>query len=493
MALTFKGGIPVKEIEAACDFSRSLPELCDNLLSGNSPLTAKGFLKVCIPTNGLIPTVKEEDFVLRGQIIADAQNDEECPVFSSVSGKVSSVTVCDGEYFVTVMTDTSEEEVLLSTFDKPLKDASADEITARIRESGIMSGKKPLHQKIKELVGTSALVINCALCDPFPSGEMFEAELDPRAVCGGAKILLKALSIPYAVFAVTENNIHILKPLLNAVSGDKLFRISELKAKYPQQNEALLYCSLSGKELDILNMPSAMPAAIFSLSDCIAVYNAFVCGKPYVDTTVSVYGSAIEKPKVVTVPIGTYIKDIAAYCGAQSGCRIAVGGILASFGAEDDQCVSGAVTALAVNAPTQEEAKENGIDCCIRCGRCTSVCPMRIMPIAIAQYALKEDFKKCKELGAHYCIECESCSFICPQGIDICKAVSASKSYLPEDTVEPVKEDLPETKEETVTQEPSISEEETIETAEEKPDGQKENASTNKSKKGKKGGGKKKK
>ncbi len=484
MALTFKGGIPVKEIETACGFDLRLPELCDDMLSGDSPLTAKGLLKVCIGTSGLTPDVKAGDTVMRGQLIADASGDKDCPVYSSVSGSVCGVT----ESTVTVLTDTAEEEVMLSPFEKPLKDADTDEIVARIRECGIMSQGKPLHQRIKDLVGTTAIVINCASCAPFPSGDMFEAELDPRAVCGGAKILLKALSVPYAVFAVTENNIHILKPLLNAVSDDKLFRISELKAKYPQQNEALLYYSLSGKELVVNALPSPMPAGIFSLSDCIAVYNAFVYGKPFIDTTVSVYGSGMKKPKVVTVPIGAYLKDIVAYCGAEAGCDIYSGTLLSASKTDDDACITGEVSSLIVDFPKKKTDAD--IECCIGCGKCTAVCPMRIMPIAIAQSARKESYDKCKALGAQYCIECGSCSFICPQGIDICGAVISAKEATVEECLpeEPLPEEtIPE---EPVSEEP-VSEEPVIE--EESPKEEAKPKSSGKGKKSKKGGGKKKK
>ena len=51
---------------------------------------------------------------------------------------------------------------------------------------------------------------------------------------------------------------------------------------------------------------------------------------------------------------------------------------------------------------------------CIKCGRCVSVCPGRVMPNALADFAEHFDMEKFVEYGGMECCECGCCSFICP-------------------------------------------------------------------------------
>ena len=51
---------------------------------------------------------------------------------------------------------------------------------------------------------------------------------------------------------------------------------------------------------------------------------------------------------------------------------------------------------------------------CIKCGRCTDVCPAFLQPLFISAYSLKNNFDEAEKHRAMDCIECGSCSYICP-------------------------------------------------------------------------------
>ena len=56
----------------------------------------------------------------------------------------------------------------------------------------------------------------------------------------------------------------------------------------------------------------------------------------------------------------------------------------------------------------ENEYKTSKIPACIRCGKCVSVCPMRLMPVYMYAYGTHERYDECDKLGVLDCIECGS-------------------------------------------------------------------------------------
>ena len=51
---------------------------------------------------------------------------------------------------------------------------------------------------------------------------------------------------------------------------------------------------------------------------------------------------------------------------------------------------------------------------CINCGRCVDVCPSRIIPSRLADYAQRHDEEAFVAMNGLECVECGSCSYVCP-------------------------------------------------------------------------------
>ena len=70
---------------------------------------------------------------------------------------------------------------------------------------------------------------------------------------------------------------------------------------------------------------------------------------------------------------------------------------------------------------------------CINCGRCASVCPMRLMPMYIDFYATVGDYDNAVKIGgALNCFECGTCAYVCPAKRPIVQSVRLTKSKMKE-------------------------------------------------------------
>ena len=67
---------------------------------------------------------------------------------------------------------------------------------------------------------------------------------------------------------------------------------------------------------------------------------------------------------------------------------------------------------------------------CIRCGRCVAHCPMHLMPIYLAMFAMHRDVELCEKYGVMSCVECGTCSYGCPGNVPIVQQIRVAKGEL---------------------------------------------------------------
>ena len=69
---------------------------------------------------------------------------------------------------------------------------------------------------------------------------------------------------------------------------------------------------------------------------------------------------------------------------------------------------------------------------CLRCGKCISVCPMRLQPLYMYRYVKTEDLKKLDKLNLMDCMECGSCAYTCPGKLPLVEKFRIGKKMLKE-------------------------------------------------------------
>ena len=76
------------------------------------------------------------------------------------------------------------------------------------------------------------------------------------------------------------------------------------------------------------------------------------------------------------------------------------------------QKMNNGLTLLADDPVVTAEAQMTS---CLRCGRCTTVCPLGLMPQLMSDAILAKDYDRYeKKLYGLECMQCGSCSYICP-------------------------------------------------------------------------------
>ena len=78
----------------------------------------------------------------------------------------------------------------------------------------------------------------------------------------------------------------------------------------------------------------------------------------------------------------------------------------------------------------KDEVAENEPTACIRCGRCVSVCPQKLMPAKLSVLADHNQFDEFEKLYGAECVECGSCSFICPAKRNLAQSMKTGRKQV---------------------------------------------------------------
>ncbi len=434
MIYTFKGGIHVEEYKNTEDCRiEILPQPKVVAIPMSQHIGAP-----------CIPLVKVGDTVTVGQKIGEGEKGLTCPVHASVSGVVKAIeqrsTATGGKTECVVIENDMQDTPCpdLHPFPKPLNEATTEEIISVVREAGIsgMGGAAfPTHAKISSAVGkVDKIIINCAECEPFITANHRLLLENPSSVVNGVKILLKALGVRCAYIAVEDNKMDAVEKLEVLCEKSKMISVKVLETKYPQGDERQLVYALTGVEIPQGKLPADVGCVIFNAETCAAIFNAFVYGQPLIRRIVTVDGDCVKKPKNLYVPIGTSVWDMLEYCGGlvKTPNKLISGGPMMGQTQWDfEMPVIKSTSAILLLSDKFNHGKEAGIDAvCIRCGKCIRNCPMRLMPMYIAQFSKINDMESAEEYGAMNCVECGSCSYNCPGGVEIVQLIRVAKAAI---------------------------------------------------------------
>ena len=387
------------------------------------------------------PMVSVGDKVLRGQKIGDGEG--LCvPVHASVSGTVVAIEPrphTSGRMVNSVVIDNDFQDTTIPTqgSDAPLEQLNEDEILHAIREAGIvgMGGAAfPGNVKALSAMGkVDVLIANACECEPYITADDSLLRTDPEHVLEGMMILRQVLQPARVVLAVEDNKAEAIEKVNGLLKAFPNIELAVLPTRYPQGAEKQLIQSLTGREVPPGQLPVSVGCAVFNVSTFAAIYRAVRLGLPLIQRIVTISGEAIAEPQNFIVRIGTPFHDLIEVAGGlhDKTERVISGGPMMGIAQSDLSVpVIKATNSILCLLKDQNGAAENPV--CLRCGKCVSVCPMRLHPLYMYRFTNAGRVEELKRLNILDCIECGSCAFTCPGKLPLVERFRKGKQMVRE-------------------------------------------------------------
>ncbi|MCM1193619.1 MAG: electron transport complex subunit RsxC [Butyrivibrio sp.] len=418
--LTFAGGIHPYDGK---DMSKDKP--IQDILPGNElvyPLSQH----IGAPAQAV---VAKGDRVLAGQKIAESGGFVSAPIYATVSGTVKAVEprrVVTGDMIMSIVVENDGLYEDTGFYPQaPPEKLSREEIIDIIREAGIvgMGGAGfPTHVKLspKEPEKIEYVIANCAECEPYLTSDYRRMLEEPEKLVGGLKILVRLFENTHGqyaqgIIAVEDNKPDCIALLRQLTKDEPGISVKALKTKYPQGGERQLIYAVTGRKINSTMLPADVGCVVNNVDTIVAVYRAVMEGKPLMERIVTVTGDAVANPGNFRVRIGMSYQEILEAAGGfkTKPEKIICGGPMMGFGMFDLN-VPSTKTSTALLGLSKDDVAAMEPGPCINCGRCVEVCPGRVIPSRLADYA--EQFDEEAFLANHgmECCECGCCSYICP-------------------------------------------------------------------------------
>ena len=384
-----------------------------------------------------VPIVKKGDYVLAGQKIAEAGGFVSAPVYATVSGTVKAIEphrVVTGDNVMSIVIDNDEKYEEVEFVGVESADSlSKEQIIEKIKEAGIvgMGGAGfPTHVKLspKEPDKIEYVIANCAECEPYLTSDYRRMIEEPHKLVEGLKIILRLFDNAMGILAVEDNKPDCIKILKDLTKDEKRILVKELKTKYPQGSERHLIYATTKRAINSSQLPSDAGCVVNNVDTIVAIYHAVIEGKPLMQRIVTITGDAINNPQNYRVKIGTNYHELIEAAGGFKGEpeKIVSGGPMMGFGLFDLD-VPTTKTASALLCMSKDEVAACEPSACINCGMCAEVCPGRVVPKLLAEYADRgneEAFVKCNGME---CCECGCCSFVCPAKRNLTQSIKSMR------------------------------------------------------------------
>ncbi len=390
-----------------------------------------------------VPTVKVGDTVKVGQVIGDTDKFISAPIHASVSGTVTAVSdtvLANGKVAPAVTLESDGKMELFEEIAPPVI-KSTEDFRQAIRDSGLVGlggAGFPSHVKfaLDPNKPIDTIVVNAAECEPFITVDYRECVDNTLYIIKSLMIIKEYMKIPHAVIAVEDNKPKAIEMLQKAANeiGDGSIKVMALKSRYPQGAEKMIVYSATGRKIPFGKLPADIGCIVMNVTSTAFIGKYLETGKPLVSRSLTVDGSAITKPQNVRVPIGTNINELVEFCGGFTGN---VNKVIAGGPMMGTSLVNTNVPILksynAVLAFTKGSITEKEDNDCIRCGRCSQVCPMGLMPTNIMRSVKARDIDGLKESSVIACMQCGSCAYACPAGRPLVQYLVLAKDMLRED------------------------------------------------------------
>lgn len=372
--------------------------------------------------------VKEGDYVYKGQVVA-INKYHNFPIHSSVSGYAvcgSNKIISNGKKIkcVVIENDFKEKYEKSKLKKKDISKYTKEMFIDDLRENGISGlGGADYPTFLKYSIDNiKCLVVNAVECEPFVSCDKVVVANFADNILEAIDNILDIMKIPRAIIAVKNNDVKSIRMFNKYIKTYPNISLSLVEDAFPNGWERLVIRNTLGIEYD--RYPSDKGIIVNNVSTIYAIYEMFKYNRPLTERVITITGPGIKKRKNVKVKIGSLasdvINEIDEYKNIKKPLFVVGGPMMGKSMPCDDVVITKDVTSILVIDDNFEKNLP-----CIKCGKCTTVCPANIMPVLIMENI--DNIDNLKKLKCDKCIGCGLCSYICPSKIEVREFVNIAK------------------------------------------------------------------
>lgn len=384
--------------------------------------------------------VQSGDTVLKGQKIAEANGFVSAPIYSSVSGTVKGIekhfTPTGTKVDCIVIENDGEYRETEYAPAKSLDELSREEILQLIGEAGIVGlggagfpTKVKLSPKNPESI--EFVIANGAECEPYITADYRRMLEYTEELIGGMRVVLRLFDKAKGIFAVEDNKMDCIHKIQELIKDEPRMEVKVLKTRYPQGAERQIIYATTGRAIDSTKLPADAGCVVDNVETLIAIYHAVVLQRPLLERIVTVSGDGIAQPGNFKTLIGTNQQTLIEAAGGLKGEpeKIISGGPMMGFAMFTlDTPIT--KTSSSILCLTKDAVAISEPSACINCGRCVEVCPSRIIPSRLADYAERYDEASFVKWNGMECVECGCCSYKCPAKRQLKQAIGSMKKIV---------------------------------------------------------------
>ena len=385
------------------------------------------------------PLVKVGDKVKTGQLIGDSDAVISVPVHSSVTGVVTDITEVlhiSGKKHCAIVIETAENQEFHEKVKPPVINSREDFIKA-VHDSGsagLGGAGFPTYVKLnydRKKFNIDTLLINAAECEPYITSDYRTLIEDAEKLIDGIKLIMKYLEIPRTIIGIEADKPKAISGLKKLLSKEQGISVKRLPSAYPQGAEKVLIYNTTGRTLKEGELPASTGCLVLNCSTVAFISDYIKTGIPLIRRRITVDGNIITAPLNVVVPIGARLTDIAAYANvfAQPERVIFGGPMMGNCVCDIEMPVSKTNNAVLFMGHTTKDVN-TAPTACIRCGRCTRACSMRLLPTELETAFDNRDADELNRLKVNLCMNCGACTYVCPAKRNLSEKNQLAKDYL---------------------------------------------------------------
>jgi len=410
-------------------------------LPQNLPLAKRFFIFIDSSICSVRLRVKINQKVLRGQplIFGDIFN---VPVHAPTSGWIEDISIYSNSFNqnkknikIIILSDHLDKWIRLKPI-KNYKRYTSEQLIKIIYQSGIVglgggqfSSSKKLMLSMNKV---HTLIVNAVESEPYITADNCLINNYIHEILKGCKIISWIANIKIVLIAIQEDKIETISKIYSFIKNEPLFKVCILKKKYPGGSSKILIKSLTGQEIPHEKHAVDIGYLIFNVATIYAIKRSIIDGEPLTERIVTVLGDENFLSGNFWTRIGTPVKHFLTNYKNKIYLNIIVyfGGLFMGKRIYDlNLSILKNTNCVWIQLKKKENNKTIEYSC-IRCGYCSFVCPVNLLPQQLYWYSKNTDHKKTKKYDILDCIECKACEKVCPSHIPLVKYFKIEKNII---------------------------------------------------------------